>query len=115
MNLGRGLGRGGGSMGRVVRVFVRLTSIGTGLVALALGVTVALTDPAPKTLPERALRWLSTRPRPGRSSHPTTAARAASDVTIPLYSDNWIDDSGYTLAIQFSKPADDPASLAQVR
>ncbi len=43
-------------MGRVVKAVVRLALIGIGILLLALGATVVLTDPASKTLPLRA-RW----------------------------------------------------------
>jgi hypothetical protein len=34
---------------------------------------------------------------------------------IPLYSEDWLDDSGYGFAMQFSRPVEDPKSLEQVR
>jgi hypothetical protein len=90
--------------------------IGLGLIALALGASLALTDAAPATLPARAWRWVVDRSRRAPAPRPAAARPAAPPAADePLFSDITFDDSGYAAAIRFSKPITDPSSLAQVR
>lgn len=101
-------------MRRVVSVVLKVALIVMGLVGLALGTSIVLTDPDPGTLPLRASRWLAARSaRP--ASPPPTAWRLALDEEVPLFSDSTFDDSGYATSIRFSKPITDPTSLAQMR
>ncbi len=91
----------------------RITLMVITLSVLSLGACVALTDPAPATLPRRLGRWLATRSwRLGSSS---TKVPGASGPKIPTDWDASFDDSGYATAFRFSKPIADPSSLAQMR
>ncbi len=94
------------------RVLWKVPLIGLGLVALCLGVCLALTDADPATLPLRAWRWVVVRTR--RPPAPRPAA-ARPDAEEPPFSDINFDDSGYATAIRFSKPITDPTSLTQIR
>jgi hypothetical protein len=94
-------------------VFLKVSLIGMGLVALGLGMSLVLTDPDPSTLPLRVWRWLAVRPR--GSSAPRPAAPRVIPEEIPPFSDITLDDSGYATAIRFSKPIADPSSLAPIR
>ncbi len=94
------------------RILLKVSLIALGLIALCLGVSLALTDADPSTLPLRAWRWVVV--RSGRSPTPRPAvARPAAEE--PPFSDINFDDSGYATAIRFSKPITDPASLMQIR
>jgi hypothetical protein len=59
--------------------------------------------------------------RPGRHGVPTpitfkpAKSTAPSVPTIPLFSANWIDDSGYEFARTFALPVQDPSSLEEIR
>src|SRR5690242_15399773 len=86
--------------------------ISLGLIALALGASLALTDAAPATLPARTWRWVVDRSRRAPAPQPA-AARPATDE--PPFSDITFDDSGYATAIRFSKPITDASSLGQIR
>src|SRR5262245_17938280 len=104
--------RGRLAMRRRLMMLLRgtLTTIVIGVVAVAA--SVALTDPDPASLLSRK------RLRSFLPSIPTarrTAVPVASDAPIPLFSDNWIDDSGYSFATAFAGPITDPASLGQIR
>jgi hypothetical protein len=86
-----------------------------GLVGLALGVSIVLTDPDPGTLSLRARRWLAAQSWRSPSPPPPAAGRAVAEEEIPPFSDTSFDDSGYAYAIRFSKPITDATSLAQIR
>jgi hypothetical protein len=93
---------------------LKVSLIATALVVLSLGATIILTDREPTTLPARARRWLAA--QSWRSSSPPPGVpRAAPDKQVRPEWDNTFDDSGYPVAVRFSKPIDDPASLAQSR
>jgi FG-GAP-like repeat len=93
---------------------LKVSLIATALVVLSLGATIILTDREPTTLPARARRWLAA--QSWRSSSPPPGVpRAAPDEQVRPEWDNTFDDSGYPVAVRFSKPIDDPASLAQIR
>jgi hypothetical protein len=94
------------------RVLWKVPLIGLGLVALGLGVSVALTDPDPATLPLRAWREVVARLRRSPAARLDAPQPTAEE---PPFSDINFDDSGYATAIRFSKPITDPASLSQVR
>jgi hypothetical protein len=96
------------------RTALKVLLSGSALIATCLGAAVALTDPAPSTLPGRAWAWLSTRSALAPSS-PRPGAGAAVETDPPLFSDITFDDSGYATAIRFSGPIIDPASLRQIR
>jgi hypothetical protein len=96
------------------RVVVWAPLLVLGLAALTLGTAIALTDPAPVTLPLRAVKWVAARSwRP--SSSPGGATPAGRAPTARPAWDDAFDDSGYATAMRFSKPIDDPASLAQIK
>jgi hypothetical protein len=92
---------------------LKIALIVIGLSFLALGTCVALTDPAPATLPLRVGRWLAT--RSWRMSSPSTEARTTIKPKIPDDWDSKFDDSGYATAVRFTKPIADPFSLVQMR
>ena len=98
----------------MVRFALKLALIAIGLVVVATLVVVFLTDPAPSRLPARFGAWASEgwsrRPaRPAPTVRPTSF-----DEPVPLFSDGWIDDSGYGLAVSFSASPADPTSLAEI-
>jgi hypothetical protein len=96
--------------------FLKLvTKLGMGLVlmvALALGVSVALSDPnLGKTTSGKRVR----------AARPTSASKTMrkawnrrEDGSPMLYGDGWLDDSGYFFAVIFTGAIDDPNSLEQV-
>ncbi len=105
-------------MGRLrVGSLWKVPLIGLGIVALALGVSLALTDAAPATLPLRAWRWVVDRSRWTQAPRPGAARPGAARPAIDErpFSDITFDDSGYATAIRFSRPITDPASLARIR
>jgi tetratricopeptide (TPR) repeat protein len=91
----------------------RIALIVIALSFLAIGTCVALTDPAPATLPLRVGRWLAT--RSWRMSSPSIEARTTINTKIPDDWDSKFDDSGYATAVRFTKPNADPYSLVQMR
>ena len=80
------------------------------LALMALGASIALTDPNPSTLPSRALQWIA-----ATSSRVFSTSPAVPEEKGRPALDEYYDDSGYATAIRFSKPIADPASLAQIR
>ena len=95
-------------------LFLKMTLIGTGLLALGLGTSLVLTDPSPWTLPRRTWRWFAIRPKETPTIRPNFRPQPPKD-EVPPFSDITFDDSGYATAIRFSKPIADPSSLAQIR
>ena len=96
------------------RVLLKVPLIGLGLVALCLGVCLALTDAGPGDLAPAGVamgRGRSRRVAGAAAGRAPTGRRR----TGPPFSDITFDDSGYATAIRFSKPIADPASLAQIR
>jgi hypothetical protein len=93
------------------RLRVALTLV--ALSALSLGSCVALTDPAPATLPLRIGRWLAT--ASWRPSLPAIGGQVTPEHKIPENWDAKFDDSGYATAVRFSKPISDHRSLTQMR
>jgi hypothetical protein len=86
------------------------------IASVVLVTVVVLTDPDPLGLvksPGRLGRWL---PRRGGTAVKPAASRTE-DARRPvaLFSDDWFDDSGFSLTTPFAGPVSDPASLAQVR
>jgi hypothetical protein len=85
-----------------------------GIVWGSVGVALWLSEPA------RAVR-----PKPGASRRPAppgerkVAARPAdapaAEPRIPLFTEDWTDDSGVGLSARFARPITDPKSLEQVR
>ena len=94
------------------RTFLKILLVGTALVVLSVAATIILTDPEPAELPARARQWLAS--GSWRSSSPAPDAPRAAYPARPAWDDTW-DDSGYPVANRFSKPIDDPTSLAQLR
>ena len=105
-------------MGSVIRRVLKVIAIVGGILALSVVAAVALTDPAPSTLPTRAWRWLAARSSCSFSTpeaaRPSDATVATTDEAVPPFSDIAFDDSGYATAIRFSSPIADAASLEQV-
>lgn len=106
-----------------VRLALKGLLVGSGLVVGCLVAAVALTDPNPATLPQRATRWLASRPW-GTSASAATATTAGTEAgttqsvrpkVVPPFSDIAFDESGYSASIRFSKPIVDPSSLAEIR
>jgi hypothetical protein len=88
--------------GKVVRFLVVVAIIG----GVSVGAVLWLTEP------ERGkARGATGRGRPSPASRPAPVAEPA----IPLYSDDWTDDSGYWLAVQNTREIKDPTSLAEIR
>src|SRR5689334_5554897 len=89
------------------------------LVGAAVGAgVVALTDSGPSAFPRRiasslAGPWPSASPPGSDDPVPPPAVAPISDPSVPLFSDDWFDDSGYSLVRSFEGPIDDPTSLEQ--
>jgi hypothetical protein len=83
------------------------------VVAAAFFAVVLLTDPDPAGLicsPSRLLGVVS------RVSHRASSApRVAPERPVRLFSEDWFDDSGFSLVTAFTGPVDDPTSLEQLR
>ena len=94
--------------------FLKASLTGVMLVVLSVAACIALTDPKPATLPSRASQWLAFRSWQS-SSVPPVAPRAVSEETLRPAWDEKFDESGYSAAIRFSKPIENPALLAHVR
>src|SRR4051794_37203757 len=80
-----------------------------GMVATAVAAVAVLTGVDPRA-------WLGPG-QPGASpaaAAGATPAAAAAPVAVPLYSDDWMDDSGFSFATAFAGTIDDPRSLAQL-
>jgi hypothetical protein len=101
-------------MRRRLRRFLKVSLIVIVMVATCLGVSVALTDPHPATLPQRAKQWLSAVP-PHLVTILKAIPRGLIGERIPPFSDITFDDSGYSAAIRFSRPIVNHASLTQIR
>jgi hypothetical protein len=83
-----------------------------GTVAVAV---LFLTDPdAPNLLKSGKRVWLS-RPASSSTTQPATNQPPATERPVALFSDDWFDDSGFSLTTPFSAPVDDPSSLEQLR
>ena len=94
----------------VGKVLLKVPLIVVGVVLLALGASIVLTDPDRATLFLRARRWIAA--RAWRSSSPP---RAVAEPKVRPDWDEAFDDSGYSTAFRFSKPIADPTSLASIR
>src|SRR5438046_2702657 len=80
-----------------------------GMVAAAVVAVAVLTGADPKiVLGLGHSRALPPAPAGGAPAVPPSPP-------VPLYSDDWFDDSGYSFATAFTGPIDDPRSLAQLR
>jgi hypothetical protein len=103
---------------------VRGAATALGIIVTALAAVVVLTEAEPGRLLTdgawlRALvpAWLVRRtPAPDRP-RPTAESAGGPAATrwVPLYSDDWFDDSGFSFLAPFSPPVDDPSSLDQLR
>ena len=98
-------------MKRRLPLAVRGALVLAGLLALVLGVAVALTDPDPSSLltRERIGTLIGLGASPGSSP-----AQGPPPEPVPLFSDDWFDDSGYSFIVPFAGPLDDPTSLKQM-
>ena len=101
-------------MRRLAKTALKVSAVILMMIVAAVASVVALTDPDPKTLPRRIGRGLARWAE--RSTAPASASgRPAAEEKVPLFTDEWIDDSGYLFAVQFSSPVSDPTSLASLR
>src|SRR5262245_46102983 len=78
------------------------------MVAVGAVVTV-LTNPDPQALSTRL------QARPVASSGQPAPAATPPQAAVPLYSDDWFDDSGYSFATAFTGNIADTRSLEQLR
>src|SRR4051812_31018178 len=96
-------------VGRVFRLLLATAAV----VGVSVGLVLYLTSP------DRGKRvGAVVTPRRALNASPTvtsTPPAQAGGPQIPLYSDDWLDDSGYGYARQNSLPVTDPRSLEQVR
>jgi hypothetical protein len=90
-----------------------------GVVAAAFLAVVLLTDPDPAGLVRSPGRLLGVISREaGRPSHSVSSASQkvpAPERPVRLFSEDWFDDSGFSLVTAFTGPVDDTTSLEQVR
>ena len=94
--------------------FMKVGAIGIGLIVLALATTVFLTDPEPSTFPSRMRQWLAITSSQSLSQAQDALRSPAAEPVRPAW-DETFDDSGYPVAIRFTKATDDPSSLSQLR
>jgi hypothetical protein len=97
-------------------VGVRLGVTILAIAVVVLSAVVLLTDPDPGgmiTRPGRLGRWLSSWAAPTKPPGP--ARPAPSQRPVALFSDDWFDDSGFSLTTAFTEPVSDPTSLEQLR
>jgi FG-GAP-like repeat/ASPIC and UnbV len=92
---------------------IRFLLLGAGIVGAAVGVVWWLTE-SPRVARSGAIahRVASPGADPVRARSPVAPAP---EPKIPLYSEDWTEDSGQGLAIRFSRPIADPQSLEEVR
>jgi hypothetical protein len=90
-----------------MKTYLRIGLAGLVIAAVVGAVVWVLTDPG-LGKPAKATRAAAARARGGE---PAKGAR--SDARVPLFSDNYIDDSGYDLAFRYSGEIADRSSLAQ--
>src|SRR5262249_32117962 len=90
---------------KTMRTIFRAVLAGLVIAAVAVGAVWVLTDPnwGKSSTASRAAR------APARRAEP--APRTRSDPRVPLFSENYIDDSGYDLAFRSSVPIADRSSL----
>src|SRR5262249_55843827 len=96
------------------KVLLKVSLIVVGVVLLALGASIVLTDPDRATLFLRARRWLAA-PAGGPSASTRVAPRAGAEPAGRGRRGEAFDDSGYSTAFRFSKPIADPTSLASIQ
>ena len=97
---------------RVARI-LRHMLISLGIVGVSVGVVLYVTSPVPGRRP-RSSETPHRSSGSGDDSLQRHQARTAGP-QIPLYSEDWLDDSGYGFSMQYSRPVSDPQSLEQVR
>ncbi len=87
------------------------------LVATTLAAAVVLTDRDPVGLLTSPRRLMALMPRLlGRSAAPSPAAKSGAPARpVPLFSDDWFDDSGFSFTTAFNGPVTDTNSLEQLR
>jgi hypothetical protein len=100
-------------------IIFKVPLIVISVIVLCLGTSIVLTDPAPSPLPVRTrdlLASVSDQWSTWLKAAPTnTAARSVPEEPGPRFSDMLFDDSGYQLALRFSRPLTDSATLAEIR
>ena len=98
---------------RMVTGAIRSLILGVGIVGASVAVVLWLTEPLRVSRPDAvAHRRASPGAGPAGARSPTPAAGPPG---IPLYSEDWTEDSGQGLALRFSRPIADPQSLEEVR
>ncbi len=95
-----------------LKLATKLGTLAGLMIALAFGVSVALSDPnLGRSTPIKKVRSVRQHdsPKPARK-----AWNRREDGTPMLYGDGWFDDSGYFFAVIFTGAVEDPNSLEQV-
>ena len=100
--LGNGIVLNSSGMGNFIKAFVKYLSIGLALLGISGGLVYWLTLPAGRKVSRKSGSNVS---RPAQ----------APEFFVPLYSDDWLDDSGYGIAVQDTLPVTDPNSLAEIQ
>jgi hypothetical protein len=90
-----------------MRTFLRIGLAGLAIAALAGGAVWILTDSQIGRLA------VTSRPAAASSQRKKAGASGRSDPRVPVFSDNYMDDSGYDLAFRYSAPIADRGSLSQ--
>jgi hypothetical protein len=92
-----------------MRTLLRIGLAGLVIAAIAVAAAWVLTNPD-RGKSSRASRSTAAS---DRSGGPGTGTGTRSDPRVPVFSDNYLDDSGYDLAFRYSSPNADPGSLMQ--
>ncbi len=92
-----------------MKSFLRIGLTGLIITAIVAGGVWFLTDPNLGKSRSSFLRRLAT----ATVGRVTPVSHPRSDPGVPLFSDNYIDDSGYDLAFRYSLPISDRSSLPQ--
>src|SRR4051794_6728084 len=95
---------------------LRVTLTGFGIVAAAVLAVFVLTRSDRSRALDRALfEGLVQRTFAARSPVNEPASNGPRAVQVPLFSNDWYDDSGFSYVTVFSSPVTDPTSLGQLR
>jgi len=96
-----------------VKSGLRFLSFAVGIAGLSVGLVWWVTDRSG----EGRAGWAPRGGTPSRYPRPQKRPRTPTspEHPVPLYSEDWTDDSGQGLVVKFSQPITDPQSLEQVR
>ena len=99
---------------RMVTGAIRSLILGVGIVGASVAAVLWLTEPLRVARSGCGRHAAGPRRVPARSGRGRPSPRRALP-GIPLYSEDWTEDSGQGLALRFSRPIADPQSLDEVR